>query len=260
MKTLLAVLFLSIVVAAQIETPSTEQELQEGIAAYKAAEFDKAERHFVAAIRNDPKLLKAHLYLAATYADQYIPGSETMDNLSLLQRASQEFAAVLALDPQNLEALKALGSLSFNVKNYEMARRYYTRATEIAPTEETAFYSLGVMDWIESYEPRMALRTRLGIRPLGTLYDKPECQELRAHNWQRVEHGIKMLHEALRLKPDYDDAMAYMNLLYRERADIQCGSEPAFTADTKNADDWVDLTLKTKRDKACAGRKDRFCK
>ena len=31
-----------------------------------------------------------------------------------------------------------------------------------------------------------------------------------------------MLEKALELRPDYDDAMAYMNLMYRERADLQC--------------------------------------
>ena len=44
--------------------------------------------------------------------------------------------------------------------------------------------------------------------------------------------------------------MAYMNLMYRERADIQCGDAKAYAADLKTADDWVDLTLGTKKRKA----------
>ena len=31
-----------------------------------------------------------------------------------------------------------------------------------------------------------------------------------------------MLQKALQLRPDYDDAMAYLNLIYRERGDLQC--------------------------------------
>ena len=33
-----------------------------------------------------------------------------------------------------------------------------------------------------------------------------------------IEDGIAELEKALQLRPDYDDAMAYLNLLYRERA------------------------------------------
>jgi hypothetical protein len=56
-----------------------------------------------------------------------------------------------------------------------------------------------------------------------------------------------MLKKAIELRRDYDDAMAYMNLMYRERADIQCRDAKAYAADLKTADDWVDLTIATKR-------------
>ena len=45
-----------------------------------------------------------------------------------------------------------------------------------------------------------------------------------------------MVRKAIELKPDYDDAMAYMNLMYRERADIQCGDPKANASDLKSAD------------------------
>jgi hypothetical protein len=44
--------------------------------------------------------------------------------------------------------------------------------------------------------------------------------------------------------------MAYMNLMYRERADLQCDDPAARAADLKTADDWVDLTLAVKKAKA----------
>ena len=61
-----------------------------------------------------------------------------------------------------------------------------------------------------------------------------------------------MLTTALSLKPDYDDAMAYMNLLYRERADIQCGDPAAYDADLKSADKWVKVTIDVRKSKALA--------
>ena len=44
--------------------------------------------------------------------------------------------------------------------------------------------------------------------------------------------------------------MAYMNLMYRERADYECDNPDARTADLKTADNWVDKTIATKKEKA----------
>jgi hypothetical protein len=65
-----------------------------------------------------------------------------------------------------------------------------------------------------------------------------------------VQEGIDNLNKALQLRPDYDDAMAYLNLMYRERADIQCDDPAARAGDLKTADDWVDKTMAVKKAKA----------
>jgi len=44
--------------------------------------------------------------------------------------------------------------------------------------------------------------------------------------------------------------MAYLNLLYREKADIDCGDASQRAMDLKTADDWVEKTMATKRAKA----------
>lgn len=56
-----------------------------------------------------------------------------------------------------------------------------------------------------------------------------------------------MFEKALNLRPDYEDAMAYLNLMYRERADMQCNDRAAYDADTKVANLWVDKTMATKK-------------
>ena len=65
-----------------------------------------------------------------------------------------------------------------------------------------------------------------------------------------MKEGIDALNKALALRPDYDDAMAYMNLLYRQKADIECGDPAARATDLKTADEWVDKTMATKKAKA----------
>lgn len=48
--------------------------LNMGVAAFRNAQFQIAIDHFQEAVRLDPKLLNARLYLATAYAQQYVPG------------------------------------------------------------------------------------------------------------------------------------------------------------------------------------------
>jgi hypothetical protein len=80
--------------------------------------------------------------------------------------------------------------------------------------------------------------------------DKKVCAMLKDKNAATVQDGIDNLNKALQLRPDYDDAMAYMNLMYRERADIQCDDADARTADLKAADEWLDKNMATRKAKA----------
>jgi hypothetical protein len=62
--------------------------------------------------------------------------------------------------------------------------------------------------------------------------------------------GIEELTEAIKLRPDYDDAMTYMYLMLTERADIQCGDDKAHNADVKAADSWIDKNIATTKARA----------
>jgi hypothetical protein len=88
------------------------------------------------------------------------------------------------------------------------------------------------------------------MKPTDELKDKKACDQLKTENAQRVEDGIQNLQKALQLRPDYDDAMAYLNLLYRQRAEYECDSPDQRKDDLKTADDWVDKTMATKKAKA----------
>jgi hypothetical protein len=83
----------------------------------------------------------------------------------------------------------------------------------------------------------MDARARLGMKPddQGPLNDDNVRAELAAANRALVEEGIKNLDIAIKLDPEYDDAMAYENLLYREKADLEDSPE-AYRADIEAAD------------------------
>jgi tetratricopeptide (TPR) repeat protein len=228
-------------------------QLNKGVQSYKNAKYEAAIEHFKNAVDLDSNLVTARLYLATAYAQQYIPGADSPDNNRFAEQAIEVFKQVLAQNPpkeQQVNSLKGIASLYFGMKKFDQAMEYYQKVADLDPKDPESYYSLAVIDWMQAYQPDQTVRASLGMKPTDELKDKKACAELQAKNEQRVENGIQNLQKSLQLRPDYDDAMAYLNLLYRQRAEYECDNPEARKADLKTADDWVDKTMATKKAKA----------
>lgn len=225
-------------------------QLNKGVLAYKNARYEEAINHFQQAVQLDPSLLNARLYLATAFAQQYIPGADAPDNNKMAEQAIDQYKEVLQRDPKNVNSVKGIAYLYLQMKQFDKAKEYYRKATELDPNDPEPYYSVAVIDWTQTYQPRMEERAKLGLKPEEPLKDKKVCAALKEKNSANIQEGIDNLKKALDLRPDYDDAMAYMNLMYRERADVQCDDPAARAADLKAADDWVDRTLAVKKAKA----------
>src|SRR5204863_7079196 len=188
-----------------------------------------------------------HLYLATAYAQQYIPGVESPENTHLGEMAVREYQRVLEISPKSPESLKGVASLYLQMKKFDDAKSFYRRAIEEAPDDPENYYSIGVIDWTLAFSPRMQLREKLALRP-----DEPApidfagCWELRDSNQSVIEEGIVMLTKAIDLRRDYDHAMAYMNLHYRETAEIQRNDPASRASALPTSYYWVAVTMASK--------------
>lgn len=225
-------------------------QLNKGVQQYKAAHYEVAIDHFKNAVELDPRLLNARLYLATAYANQYVPGVDSPDNNRNAELAIEQFQEVLKLQPGNLNSLKGIAALYFQMKKFDQSKEFQRQVIQNDPNDPEAYYSIAVIDWTQTYVPRMEERAKLGLRSDEPLKDKKVCAEIRAKNEDKVKEGMEMLEKAIQLRPDYEDAMAYLNLMYRERADYECEDPDARAADYKAADEWVDKTMATKKAKA----------
>ncbi|HEY1800168.1 MAG TPA: tetratricopeptide repeat protein [Terriglobales bacterium] len=225
-------------------------QLNKGVASYKNAKYEEAIDHFQNAVHFDPQLLNAKLYLATAFAQQYIPDVDTPENNRNAEQAIDAYKAVLDQDPKNINSVKGIAYLYLNMHKFDKSKEYYLKAAQMDPNDAEPYYSVGVIDWTESYQPRMKARAELQLKPDEPLKDKKVCDTLKEQNWANIQDGIDVLNKAIQLRPDYDDAMAYMNLMYREKADLECSEPDARAADLKTADDWVDKTMATKKAKA----------
>jgi len=236
--------------------------LNKGVAAFKNAQFDTAVEDFKQAEELDPELLNARLYLATAYASQYIPGAPSDENMRHGQEAIAEYKTVLDKAPDNLSAIDGLASIEyqmagqpFDAKKFEDSKGYHQKHIAIKPQDPQPYYSIGVIDWALAYRGNTEMRAdynRANIKKQVKDIDPlpPDVRKQYAEKYQAlVEDGIKNLQTAIQLKPDYDDAMTYLNLLYRRKADMV---ESAAERDqlTKEADDLLDKVKEIKQKRA----------
>jgi tetratricopeptide (TPR) repeat protein len=254
----LALLSLALISAVGCDKLRARDQLNKGVKAYKDNHYEEAINHFQEAVKLDPALINARLYLATAYVSQYIPGVDSPDNLATAKQAIDEYQSVIDANPsreQKVNSAKGIAYLYLNEKKWDDAKKYYRLASELDPNDPEPYYSVGVIDWTAAYQPRMEERAKLGVKPLDNLNpknkdEKKACDELKEKNSPYIQEGLDSLNKAIELRPDYDDAMAYMNLMYRERADVECDNLPQRQEDLKAADQWSDKVMQVRKIKA----------
>jgi len=236
--------------------------LNKGVNAFKDGHYDVAVDDFQQAKDLDPSLLMARLYLATAYASQYIPGAPSDQNKKMGEEAVAEFKDVLQMDPKNLTAIDGIGSMLFQMagtpfdeQKFEESKTYHEKHIEISPNDPEPYYWIGVIDWTLAFRANGELRKDYNEKNIKKQIkdDQPLPPELRTEYTQKygamVDEGITDLKKAIELRPDYDDAMAYLNLLDRRKADMVESAEERADLE-KQADELVDKVKEIKQKRA----------
>lgn len=207
--------------------------INEGVRAYRAARYEVAIGYFQEAIRLDPRSTTAELYLATAYAQQFVPGPRSEQNEQFANKAIEGFGNVLKKEPNNVGAVAGLAGIYQNTQQHLKAREYFVRLAELAPLNPTAFYQVGAVTWI-------------------IVADKGSTQ-LPEEKERLIEEGLRHLDIALAIDQDYEEAMAYKNLLFREKAKLT-SDETEKRALIVEADRWFNRALETRKKNQQAGR------
>src|SRR5580700_7590926 len=236
--------------------------LNKGVAAFKNGQTDAAIEDFKQAKDSDPDLMNARLYLATAYASLYIPGAPSAENLARGNQAIAEFKEVLDKDPRNLSAIDGIGSILFQMagqpfdpKKFEESKSYHQRHIQLKPDDPEPYYWIGVIDWTLAFRANGEMRLEYNKNNVKKQVKDTDPlppavrPEYASKYGPLVEEGITDLQKAITLRPDYDDAMAYLNLLYRRKADlVETADERASLL--KQADDLVDKVKEIKQKRA----------
>jgi len=184
--------------------------LNKGVEDYTAKKYDDAALKFQESIELDPELKDAFLYLATTYRAQFVPFAQSPENLQKGQQAIDTFLKVLEMEPTNTNAIISIAGIHRDRNEPDEAKDWFRKLMEIPDTKADALYNIASINY--------------NLVDDATGKDGENIENLTeeeiASTEGLVDEAINSLKEALEIKPDHTDAMEYLNLFYREKAEL----------------------------------------
>jgi tetratricopeptide (TPR) repeat protein len=249
--TVLAVALAGMVVSMSgCDKLAARAELNKGVDAYKGTHYEEAINHFQRATMLDPNLPMAKGYLATALGQNVVPGLLTPDNLKTAQQAIDIFQEVLAKDPKDVNSMKQVAGIEFSVKRLDEAKAWQKKALQEDPKDPEAAYTVGVIDWMQAHQNTLSALAPAGLNDDGegnAKAPKKIMDQLKDQNTPLVQEAMQYLNQALENRPTYDDAMSYMNLVYRAKANLDYGDAQAVKADLDTAKDWSSKSMGTRK-------------
>ncbi len=240
-------------------------DLKQGNEYYSNEEYKEALASFQEGLRYDPEATFAWRSVGLSALAQYKPGDESPDNVDLARVATEAFENYLA-DPENAEDQKVrdyLLSMYLNSKQYDKALAFIDQkaAEEPAKAGEYMRSKINILNQAGRFEEAMSLGMAfegpeapeilytLGVSAWDKSYNDPSFSlEEREHI---VDMGLAATDKALKIKPDYFEAMAYYNLLYREKAKMTTDPD-ARQAFLDKATEWMQKAIELRKKNAAA--------
>lgn len=220
--------------------------LRQAQAAFDSGDYKTAAVNSEAATRLEPGNIKAKLLLGQSLTRQYVPGSDAAS--PLVTGARRQYLDVLEREPGNKLALHGMMLLLANARQFPESYQWAQKTIQSDSSDAVAYYTVGFLSWAMAFPDYQKARQAAGMKPPdpGIIPDAALRQSVRTQHLARIEDGERMLQTALQINPDYSDAMAYMNLLYRLQAgivDSQAESDELIA----KADDWVGKALAARK-------------
>ena len=212
-----------------------KQETKRGNEFLKAAQYQSALAAYQEALRLDPKETKLNKHIGIAYMGMYQPGSKHPKDLEFAEKAMEHLKKYIAAFPEDKKALEYLVSMYLNTERYDDAINFYQNdLLKRDPKDSKAMQSLAMLyfkkgdfengvKWlkerltVEGTNPEVYYL--IGVQAWDRSYNFPDVNP--EERGRIIEEGLQALNKAIELKPDYFEAVSYINLLYREKAKIE---------------------------------------
>ena len=224
--------------------------LNKGVEAYKSAHYEEAINHFQQATQLDPSLPMAKTYLATALAQNVVPGLTSKENLATADHAITLFQEAIAKDPTDANSAKQIAAIYFSLNNFDKAKEWQKKVLQIDPKDAEAAYTIGVIDWTLAHKNALAVLAGAGATDDGegnVKVNKKALQQIKDQNQALVDEALNYLKQAIANRANYDDAMTYINLVYRRKADVDYLDSGVVKEDVASAKDWASKAMGTRK-------------
>jgi len=204
-----------------------KNELNEAARTYRESHFDQAEQHARRALELDPNNKTAPLFIARTVHAQYRPGVTAADNIAKANEAIAAYKEILAADPKNKEAYKAIAFLYEKLHADDKLRQWIiARATDqkMEPEKRAeAYVVLASKDWKCSFDitdlPTNKITT-VENNKATVSYKKPKEQKDFDTAQMCVKQGLAEAENAIKYDPNNESAWSYKTNLLLEASKL----------------------------------------
>ncbi len=236
---LFAALSLSLLSLVSCQKVQARMEIREANDAYAKEDYKVALSHYRKAREIDNKSFpELDRMIGYSLIGLYVPEDKSQANLQNADAAIRELRAYLQKNPEDRIAREALINLYLNADRITEAINYFQEWLQTHKNDLDAVRSIATLyakqgNFAESlnwYEKITLLDAR---NPEAFYIYGVVCYEKVAKNppadmaerMQIIEKGKRALTKAMQLRKDYFEAMAYLQLLYRQQAPLE--SDPA---------------------------------
>src|SRR6266850_1983619 len=205
-----------------------KNELNEAARAYREGHFTEAEQHSRRALELDPDSKTALSFIARTIHAQYRPGVQAPENIAKANEAIQAYQQILAMDPKNDEAYKAIAYLYGALKEDDKLKAWITaRAndTSVEPEKRAESYIvLASKDWDCSFKiTELPTNKTTTVQPGNRAvvsYKKPTDPKDFDTAQKCVKRGLEEVENAIKLDPNSEAAWSYKTNLLLEASKL----------------------------------------
>lgn len=263
-----SILRLAIVLACAVTLASSfgcgklraKDRLNEGTRAYNNGSYAEAEKLFKESIDFNPDFPVAKLYYAASVRAQYLPGSDSAENLAIANKAIKAYQDVIASSkkPTDIDAAHAfIADIYKNMGQVEEARNWMLKRIQLpGQTDDVrakSYYTLAVGYWEDAYK----ITQKYAIPRSQPPAFKP-IKEWEAGDNEKVRDmvtkGLQHMEESLKVNPKYPDCYSYRNLLYLELAKIETDPKSKSELEDKAAKDREEFQRLQREIQAAGGQ------
>lgn len=224
-------------------------ELKKGNEEYHNEQYRRAMEQYQKGLKLDPDATFAWRSVGLSALALYKPADKSRQNQELADLAIESFKNYLADYPDDEKVREYLMTMYVNDERYDDALAFLENEAKARPENAASLDATRVRLLVQAGRLQQAWQLAqslqgpaaaeslysIGVSAWDKSYRDPSLNH--EQRTQVVDMGLQAMDRALRLRPEYFDAMVYNNLLFREKAKLQTDGNLRLEYVAK-ADEW----------------------